>query len=70
MKNILSRSVCCDFIFTTTSRIFFCFIILQGSGSSYGKASRLTTVDRGAGYDASDSFIDDTEAVSFFFTLF
>lgn len=36
----------------------------QGTGSAYGKSSRLTTVDRGAGYDASDSFIDDAEAVS------
>jgi HPC2 and ubinuclein domain len=40
------------------------FIISQGTGSAYSKASKLTTVDRGAGYDASDSFIDDTEAVS------
>lgn len=40
---------------------------LQGAGSAYGgKVSRLTTVDRGAGYDASDSFIDDTEAVRHF----
>lgn len=45
--------------------LFLLFVFLsQGSGSSYGKSSRLTTVDRGAGYDATDSFIDDTEAVS------
>lgn len=41
--------------------------ILQGTGSAYSKSSstnKLTNVDRGAGYDISDSFIDDTEAVS------
>lgn len=40
----------------------------QGAGSSYGKKcfKRVTvdaTVDKGAGYDENDSFIDNTEAV-------
>lgn len=48
-------------LFTTTLVVISCS---QGSGSAYGKASRLTIVDRGAGYDATDSFIDDTENVS------
>lgn len=52
-------------IFFVVDEILQCLrLALQGSGSSYGKSSRLTTVDRGAGYDATDSFIDDTEAVS------
>lgn len=43
---------------------FIYYASSQGTGSAYSKGSRLTTVDRGVGYDASDSFIDDTEAVS------
>ncbi|CRK89368.1 CLUMA_CG003124, isoform A [Clunio marinus] len=33
-----------------------------GNASSYGKTGRHTYIDRAAGYDASDTFIDDTEA--------
>lgn len=41
-------------------------IVFQGTGSSYSKASKIE-FDRGAGYDDNDSFIDNTEAVSFFY---
>lgn len=48
------------------SRYYDLYFVSQGSGTAYGSAtSRLPLVNRGAGYDATDSFIDDTEAVSF-----
>jgi hypothetical protein len=41
----------------------FFYSIIQGTGSSYSKATNIE-IDRGAGYDDNDSFIDNTDAVS------
>lgn len=43
-------------------------LLLQGQNSEYAKSNsakvnKLDTMDRGAGYDENDSFIDNTEAV-------
>lgn len=64
-ERIVMNEVLSHLVFTT-----ICFFCPQGSGTAYGASSRLSLVDRGAGYDASDTFIDDTEAVSSFISIF
>lgn len=45
--------------------------LLQGNSSSYGKKpTKQKECDKGAGYDESDSFIDNAEAVSSFSIYF